>query len=288
MHERISTRDVTFVVIHVLLILSVLSKCMFHVTLLINLFQYHFSEDEFHGPVSASFIRPGQLSDSAASDDNHDLTMDSTAFSLHFRSLAWSDSGDLKTPTRFAIPFEEKTPSQTSGSIAPGSFMELTKVTKQPTQPSVPTDAASASRDSNDMSIVGNNPRRFDYDRLSPSLDAILAEGSMDLPAVSEMGSIVSDLSKQSEASATRPNRNRVRSPLDSAKGDTTKDNMSVTEFLVAPGQLLQINRCSMSPPIISDLLLKKGDNTVGDVSINQMQTPYHSIKVRICHLVFD
>lgn len=57
-----------------------------------------------------SFIRQGQLSDSAALDDNHDVTMDSTAFSMHFRSLARSESGvDFKTPTGVNLSFEEKT-----------------------------------------------------------------------------------------------------------------------------------------------------------------------------------
>ncbi|XP_057792894.1 uncharacterized protein LOC131009519 isoform X2 [Salvia miltiorrhiza] len=72
-------------------------------------------EDNFFGPVSANFIRPGRLSDSAASDDNHDLTMDSTAFSMHFRSLAGSESGiDLKTPTGGQLFFEEKTPTNSN------------------------------------------------------------------------------------------------------------------------------------------------------------------------------
>ncbi|CAN1315897.1 hypothetical protein LINPERPRIM_LOCUS29870 [Linum perenne] len=34
--------------------------------------------DEFFGPVSANFIRPSRLSDSGASNDNHEVTMDST------------------------------------------------------------------------------------------------------------------------------------------------------------------------------------------------------------------
>nr|XP_016436824.1 PREDICTED: uncharacterized protein LOC107762943 isoform X1 [Nicotiana tabacum] len=69
-------------------------------------------EDNFFGPVSPNFIRPGRLSDSAVSDENHDITMDSTAFSMHFRRFVRSDSGiDLKTPTE--VSFDEKTPTQT-------------------------------------------------------------------------------------------------------------------------------------------------------------------------------
>lgn len=213
-----------------------------------------------------------------------DSTAFSTAFSLHYRSLAWSDSGDLKTPTRFAIPFDEKTPSQTSGPTAPGSFMELTKVTKQSPQPSMPADTTSASRDSNDMSIVGENPHKYDYDRLSPSIDAILAEGSKDMPAASELDSAASDLSKQSKASSTRRNRNGLRSPSDSAVDDTTKHDMSVKELFMAQKKLGEINRCSMSSPVdgvSSDLLFNKDHNIVADASTHQIQTPDGSIKVR-------
>ncbi|KAF7827187.1 uncharacterized protein G2W53_018351 [Senna tora] len=241
--------------------------------------KYHCTEDEFHGPVSASFIRPGQLSDSAASDDNHDLTMDSTAFSLHYRSLAWSDSGDLKTPTRFAVPFEEKTPSQTSGPTTRGSFMELTKVTKQSRQPSMHTDTASASRDSNDMSIVTNNPNRYDYDRLSPTIEAILAEGSKDSLAAAELDS---DSSKQIKASVTKQNKNGVRSPSDFVMDDTAKYGISGKALSMAQSNLGEKNRCSMNSPVdgvANSLLSYKGDNTVADACINQIHTPDCSIK---------
>lgn len=82
---------------------------------------FFLAEDNFFGPVSPNFIRPGRLSDSAVSDENHDITMDSTAFSMHFRRFVRSDSGiDLKTPTE--VSFDEKTPTQTGL----GNSMELT------------------------------------------------------------------------------------------------------------------------------------------------------------------
>ncbi|XP_061337135.1 uncharacterized protein LOC133284162 [Gastrolobium bilobum] len=131
------------------------------------------AEDDFHGPISACFIRPERLSDSGASDD---VTLDSTMFSLHYRSLARSDSGDLKTPSSFGM----ETPSESCS--LPGSFMELTKANKQS---HVPADAAaSGGRDSNDMSVEGERPQSYGYDVLSPALGAILAEGSKDLSAV--------------------------------------------------------------------------------------------------------
>ncbi|XP_028804981.1 uncharacterized protein LOC114759916 [Neltuma alba] len=225
-------------------------------------------EDEFHGPVSASFIRPGELSDSAASDGNHDLTMDSTAFSLHYRSLACSDTGDLKTPTRFAAPFEDKTPSATSGRTASGSFMELTKISRLSPHPSVPADTSSVSKDSSDMSIVGENPRRYDYHRLSPSIEAMLAEGSKDLLPAPELDSTGSGLSRPSKASPTWQNNNGGRSPSNPATNDTSGHK--------------EMNISSKSPPIngITNILLfDKGDNTVADASTNQTQSYDCTIK---------
>ncbi|THF95303.1 hypothetical protein TEA_016845 [Camellia sinensis var. sinensis] len=138
-------------------------------------------EDNFFGPVSASFIRPGRLSDSAASDENHDITMDSTAFSMHFRSLARSDSGgDLKTPTGVHLYFEEKTPTQNIVSTDLGSSMVLT-VAKEP----ISISSTFVDKLSGDMSLVEENPHKYDYGRLSPGLDALLAEGSKDLHTVS-------------------------------------------------------------------------------------------------------
>lgn len=139
-------------------------------------------EDNFFGPVSPNFIRPGRLSDSAASDENHDITMDSTAFSMHFRRFVRSDSGiDMKTPTE--VSFEEKTPTQTSQR----SSMELTMANK-PTQSSMPVANFSGISDSSDMSLIGENSQRYDYGRLSPDLEALLAEGQEILHAVSVSG----------------------------------------------------------------------------------------------------
>ncbi|KAK4276216.1 hypothetical protein QN277_019186 [Acacia crassicarpa] len=234
-------------------------------------------DDEFHGPVSASFIQPGELSDSAASLDDHDLTMDSTAFSLHYRSLACSDSGDLKTPTRFAVPFEDKTPGEASGPTASGSFMELTKINRLSPHRSVLASTSSVSKDSNDMSIVGENPRRYDYHRLSPSIEAILVEGSKDLLAAPELGSTGSGLSKRSKASLTEQNNNGVRSPSVSAINDAPKHEVSGS-----PSKLDKIYISSQSPPIngiTNTLLFDKGDNTVSDISTNQIQSSDSTIK---------
>ncbi|XP_020231117.1 uncharacterized protein LOC109811716 [Cajanus cajan] len=120
-------------------------------------------DDDFHGPVSACFIRPDRLSDSGVSDD---VTMDSTAFSLHYRSFARSDSGDIKT-------------RQFGGFTTPstqGSYMELTEA-KRPLEVALDPEI-SAGRDSNDMSIEGEHQSSCEYDECSPAFDAILAEGA--------------------------------------------------------------------------------------------------------------
>ncbi|KAL5581675.1 hypothetical protein UlMin_014117 [Ulmus minor] len=133
-------------------------------------------EDNFFGPVSASFIRPGRLSDSTASDVNHEETLDTTAFSLHYRSLARSDSGDLKTPTAVRLAFEEKTPIKNTNPSESGSFMALTEPKKLNSPSMVRIDKVRGGEDDDDMSIVDENPNRYDYSRLSPTLDALLAD----------------------------------------------------------------------------------------------------------------
>ncbi|XP_010542040.1 PREDICTED: uncharacterized protein LOC104815372 [Tarenaya hassleriana] len=135
-------------------------------------------DENFFGPVSAHFIRPGRLSGSAASEENHELTMDSTAFSMHFRSLVMSEPGDTKTPTSSHVAVEEKTPIQVTPRSDTGSVMVLTKAKKLFPKSPLPVDKVSGGRDSNDMSLVGDNSHKYDYARLSPTLEAMLAAES--------------------------------------------------------------------------------------------------------------
>lgn len=129
------------------------------------------------------------MSDSAASDDNHDVTMDSTAFSMHYRSLAMSESGiDLKTPTGGKLFFEEKTPTTSNK----GSSMVFTLGKRLIPKSTLPSTEASANQSSNDMSLVGENPNKYDYEKLSPGLDALLAESRENLLSVSISDDITS------------------------------------------------------------------------------------------------
>lgn len=148
--------------------------------LLPGIFFFFFAEDNFFGPVSASFIRPEQLSDWAASCENYEDTMDTTAFSMHFRSLVRSESGEEpKTPTAVSLAFGEKTPPQiTNPTSSGGSFMQITEPKKLVSQFLVPVGKVRDVEDSNDMSIVEENPNKYDYGRLSPRTEALLSSSS--------------------------------------------------------------------------------------------------------------
>ncbi|KAM7262805.1 hypothetical protein ACFE04_000488 [Oxalis oulophora] len=188
------------------------------------------NDDNFFGPVSADFIRPGRLSDSAASNDNHDITMDSTAFSMHFRSLAGSESGgDLATATGVRLAFEEKTPSGIRTPTDSGSFMALTKPIHHIPKSSLLAGEISHNMDSNDMSLVGVNPHKYDYAKLSPGLEALLAEGSKDLhvASVSSPSNLISP--KIGESSAFREIGNGHRGQL--ASRDQEKNNVSLHDI---------------------------------------------------------
>ncbi|XP_043688522.1 uncharacterized protein LOC122639690 isoform X2 [Telopea speciosissima] len=171
-------------------------------------------EEIFFGPVSASFIKSGQTSDSAASGNNHDITLDSTAFSMHFRSLAQSVSGgEFKTPSAHHLSFEERTPSETSMPTNQSSFMTLTGVKKPLPHCSVLDGKSSGVCESNDLSLVEENPHRYDYGRLSPTLGAFLAEGSKDLHVISVSNDTeISNSSKSLSRNSRFPMFNRCKS----------------------------------------------------------------------------
>ncbi|KAI7728399.1 hypothetical protein M8C21_014143 [Ambrosia artemisiifolia] len=143
-------------------------------------------EDNFFGPVSTSFIRRDFL-DSASPDDNHDQTMDSTAFSMHFHSFARSDSEDLRSSTRVPLSFEEKTPTSSSIPSGTRNTMQLTLVNKPSTQPDVSTSKLSSGSQSNDMSLVGEYHDKYDYGKLSSAMDPLLAEDHTNLHSVSHI-----------------------------------------------------------------------------------------------------
>ncbi|PPD94659.1 hypothetical protein GOBAR_DD08308 [Gossypium barbadense] len=241
------------------------------------------AKDNFFGPVSANFIRSGRLSDSAASDDNHDITMDSTTFSMHFRSIARSESGDFDTSTGVPLPSEEKTPFQARTSSDLESSMVLTKVGKLKSPLAVPINGGS-----NDMSIVGESMHRYDYGRLSPALEALLAKGS-EFNAIPASGSV---RPKLLTSAVSHGNGNDCTEPLHfgdselctrnnndiSGKGTSIAHNSPVeatsdTTTTLAAKILRDCSSNSKDSPVADDFVdhqtpkqLNKGDNENSEV----------------------
>eukprot|EP00257_Ricinus_communis_P019188 XP_015578103.1 uncharacterized protein LOC8288333 [Ricinus communis] len=230
-------------------------------------------EDNFFGPVSTSFIRHRTLSDSAASDDNHDVTMDSTAFSMHFRSLARSDSGGNTF-------IEEKTPSHITTPNS-GSLMVLTKAKKIVPQFSLPVEKVSGGRDSNDMSLVGENPRNYDYGKLSPRLEALLAEGSKDVKDIFVSDCINPKSLKRSGAFMSDENldgHKDQRDYEDKATGNTGNLGISTVGVSVHRMELDEANSIFSTnhvDQIISGSSSHKNEDLVADISVDQgRETP--------------
>uniref|UniRef100_J3MFP6 Uncharacterized protein n=1 Tax=Oryza brachyantha TaxID=4533 RepID=J3MFP6_ORYBR len=116
------------------------------------------TDEDFFGPVSKSFLLSGRPLDSGISDDgNHDMTLDSETFSRHFRSIAPPDDcslnsiGSLRTPNSASVgPSKELTGSGYDGKSC-NSQDALTN-----------------------MSLLADNPERYDYAKLSPTLSNLL------------------------------------------------------------------------------------------------------------------
>uniref|UniRef100_A0A0E0HTB9 Knl1 C-terminal RWD domain-containing protein n=1 Tax=Oryza nivara TaxID=4536 RepID=A0A0E0HTB9_ORYNI len=117
-------------------------------------------DEDFFGPVSRSFIQSGRPSDSGMSEDgNHDITLDSETFSMHYRNIAPPDDfsvnsvGSLRTPNSASTgPLKEQTGSG-YGVKSCNSHDALT-----------------------DMSLLADNPERYDYAKLSPTLSNLLQQ----------------------------------------------------------------------------------------------------------------
>ncbi|XVF31940.1 hypothetical protein REPUB_Repub17cG0038200 [Reevesia pubescens] len=234
-------------------------------------------EDNFFGPVSANFIRPGRLSDSAASDDNHDITMDSTAFSMHFRSIVRSESGDPNTSTG-VLASEEKAPFQATMPSDPESFMVLTKVKKLKSPSPVHINKFSGARDSNDMSLVGESMHRYDYGRLSPTLEALLAEGSKEFNAIPASDSTCPKLSM---SAISHDNGNDCMEPSHCGNSElcySSNHDMSGKGISIAKIKLVEATGDSTNTlidQIIGDCLSTTKDDPVAeDFTDHQIQTP--------------
>lgn len=127
------------------------------------------SDDNFFGPVSTSFIRSVSVSETEISDgNNHDITLDSTAFSLHFRTIAPADDhtansvGSARTPTNAAVS------DSTDSIIIPKKSFVCRKLS--------PADLGGNADDSSTMSLIEEKSRKYDYGKLSPTLEKLLNE----------------------------------------------------------------------------------------------------------------
>ncbi|XP_073002387.1 uncharacterized protein [Typha latifolia] len=134
-------------------------------------------DENFFGPVSTSFIRSGRLSESGMSDDNnHDITLDSTAFSLHFRNVAPLDDRSANSAGSLRTPTGDMMPTEAGNLMEPVGFKKIFSRTK------VSDGKASTGRgNSSDMSLITNNASRYDFGKLSPTLKALLDEVNMSL-----------------------------------------------------------------------------------------------------------
>jgi hypothetical protein len=108
------------------------------------------TDGNFFGVVSTSFIQPGRPSDSGISeDDYHDQTLDSRTFSMHYNNLIPPD--DCSTHSAGATPLKKLKGSESAKS--------------------------SSARDGlTDMSLCAENSERYDYNKLSPTLNNLLQE----------------------------------------------------------------------------------------------------------------
>ncbi|XP_047084621.1 uncharacterized protein LOC124695847 isoform X2 [Lolium rigidum] len=116
-------------------------------------------DGNFFGVVSTSFIQPGRPSDSGMSEDNyHDQTLDSHTFSMHYNNLIPPDDCSAHSAGSLRLPDLEST--------TPLKELKGSESVK-----------SSAGRDGlTDMSLCAENAERYDYTKLSPTLNNLLQE----------------------------------------------------------------------------------------------------------------
>ncbi|PKA58669.1 hypothetical protein AXF42_Ash008956 [Apostasia shenzhenica] len=131
-------------------------------------------DDNFFGPVSRSFINAGRLSLSGMSDDNNDdVTLDSTAFSLHFRNIVPPDDrsansvGSIRTPT---VESSSSLPSLIQGA-KPEDIANILSAGQ----------ISNISGDGGTLSQIRRDPNRYDYAKLSPTLQELMNQVNVDV-----------------------------------------------------------------------------------------------------------
>ncbi|OVA19737.1 hypothetical protein BVC80_9059g60 [Macleaya cordata] len=161
--------------------------------------------------------------------------------------------GNFKTPTRTQLTFEGKSPTGNSTPNHSGSFMVLTGDDKPIPRPSVSGGKSSGCGGSNDdMSLIDDNPHMYDYGKLSPTLDALLAESSK----------IMHDVSVSNQV-----NISKSSSPLNvSSRCNTFDDPGSEVKELNDSGDNELVHVDTQDPPteMVSDVNSKLSEGNGG------------------------
>ncbi|KAF8658966.1 hypothetical protein HU200_058804 [Digitaria exilis] len=153
-------------------------------------------DESFFGPVSTSFIQIERPPDSGMSeDDNHDITMDSRTFSLHFRNIAPPDDCTANSAASLMTPnmaSEGPLKEMNSGRTLSRDRTDMSLLTgKGPLKELIVSDSGrTLSTDRTDMSLLSGNPRCYDYGKLSPTLCSMVRKVKGDQQTESPNSSI--------------------------------------------------------------------------------------------------
>ncbi|KAJ6813141.1 uncharacterized protein M6B38_147350 [Iris pallida] len=192
-------------------------------------------DDNFFGPVSTSFIKSGRLSDSGMSDDNnHDITLDSTAFSLHFQNIARPEDCSANSSRSLRSPTEYLVPTDSPGFVVPKGFIQQVPLSRL--SDGKMSDTAG---NSTNMSIIVENPDRYDdYGKMSPTLEALLTEANKrthhDSPS-NAVGSLTSKVCDDEVAVAKESGKDDTTTSSRRATGNAADDTSATTSTIHTP-----------------------------------------------------
>ncbi|XP_020241204.1 uncharacterized protein LOC109819681 isoform X2 [Asparagus officinalis] len=215
-------------------------------------------DDNFFGPVSTSFIKSGRLSEAGMSEDNnHDITLDSTAFSLHFQNVVPPDDRSANSAGSFRTPTGESVPTDFGGFVISKGCKEDVRQSKF--FDGKMSDSAGVG-DSSNMSLVVEDPESYDhYGKMSPTLEALLAAANEHMQSNSPFS-----------GSGTRKSRhdNIVPAVIE----DCAKDEMHIH----------RVNLTGIADDACFDSDLPEGHSVGTDGEQNGNVTPSHNTVSRI------
>ncbi|THU72030.1 hypothetical protein C4D60_Mb04t07790 [Musa balbisiana] len=127
-------------------------------------------DDNFFGPVSTNFIGSGRLSEAGMSDDsNHDVTLDSTAFSLHFSNIALADDCTADSMRSMRTPTGDATTADAASIIVPTGSKNPFLGSKL-----FAGNLSGSVGGSSNMSLIEEKSSKYDYGKLSSTLVNLL------------------------------------------------------------------------------------------------------------------